>query len=981
MRRMIVVGGTFAGVSAACALAQSGVHTVLIDEHAFPGGDVAACRHTFVQNGGGGCRLDQPNGRTKMELYARLQDAGVELLLNARVSGVFADGAAARGVAIATKHGLFRVMADRVLDATEAQLCAFHLTGQRAVAREAEFCYDLSQADGLLLPVEAMPEALGLTGNAVHLGFAAAAGTVNASFRFPVTEAEQTDRTRLERRAHELMVRTAVLLRERPGLGEAVISLPASHTRLFYGALPQDGRVLRIGSALPPDFTAGERRRLESEAERTALGALEDLPGAGEDAEWFCAGRRIQKYTAHRDEAEALERLTLDPTGQGLPERRAQVLIAGTGTGGAMAAWACSMQGAEMLCFDSLYYAGGTNTVGRVYSAWHGYTGGMFARRAREVAAQPDAQAMTDRVGAMIFWERMLGGLFVGGATLCGAALEDRRLVWALVCDADGLSLVRGDYVIDGTADGDLCALAGLPYALGGGRDGLVQTASMWGYETRPVPEFPMTRYNSDEDMIDVDSYRDELRGLGLGYRHNSAYEIVEMCMQRESRRFDCLSPLSMRSIARRACPEDTVAVALCRHDTHGIPSSLLNRFYMYSPAMNEPDSDDIRVRIPYGMFLPKGADNLAIVGKSMAGEREAVNLCRMNPDLSNAAFAAGWVTARAAKEKVLPLARADARDAQPALKELGVLPDWALAPGDALGPQEAVRRLADPQDHGFAAMVQEPDEIVPLLLERLDEPGLVGDSAAMALAWHRRPEAAPRLNRLLREALEKDIVRFEVRRGVDVMGVRADGFSRLVNPNPRYGSVNVGMDDPDFTYGRINRLILLTGLCGAADAELLLPLAERTQPGFVLRGKTPYARSRVDTHRFVQEARIWALAHAFERLCDRRFAGALERLLEEPQIAGLFSFGPAWSDVSAPRLAFTGLLLARSAAHCGSRLGADCLVSLLDSPRSVFAKAARRALQEVYGDRARTACDWKHFLDSQASLPAVPYAGDPYLG
>ena len=981
MFRAVVVGGTFSGVSAACALAGAGGRVTLVDEHAFLGGQAVACRHAW-QVQGDGRRISLPNGRAKMDLYARARNAGVELLLTARLCGVLTDGERACGVVIATKFGLFQVPADLVLDATEERACAYHLTGERAVASFAEFSYDMGGVDAPFSPSEPMPGALGLEEDRVLLGETPAERTVQVSFRFPLADGDRADRSALERRAHELMVKTAVCLRARPGFSRAVISLPASHTRLQYASVPADGRVTALESALPPEYTAREREDLEAGAARDALLALAGLAPAGGARDWFCAGRLISGWRAEWDEGEALLRVRFDPTRQGFPEKRADVLLAGAGTGGAMAGWACVLRGVDLLAFDQLYYAGGTNTVGRVHSAWHGYVDGMYAERARQAAAQPDAQAMAPRVSAMMYWERLFGGRLMGGATLCGAGLEAGRLAWALAAGEEGLMILRGRYVIDGTADGDLCALAGLPCEVGGGRDGIVQTSSMWGFETRTPADFAENRYNSDEDMIAPDSYRDLLRGFSLGYRHNSEYEIVELCMQRESRRFACRHPLSMADIARRDCPWDTIAVGYCRHDTHGAPSSLMNRFRLYSEAMNEPGCDDIRIRVPFGMFLPVGVDNLAIVGKSMSGQREAVNLCRMNPDLSNAAFAAGWMTARAALSgEELPLPALDPRTEQPALAALRVLPDWALRPGDALGIPEALRRLEDPGDGGFASMVQEEAQIVPPLLERLAQPGPVGDNAALALAWHGRREAGPRLSQMLRRELPLDIRFFEVREGLEVWGIRADGFERIVNPNERYGYVSVAMDDPDFSYGRVNRLIVLMGLCGAADPALLLPLAERADPGALLTGKTPYARSRRDTHRFVQEVRLWALGNAFERLADRRYAPTLARLLEAPVLSHLSVPGEGWLPVTPPRAAFTELLLARSAAHCGSREGALRLTEYARDQRLVFARAARRALAEVFPGQSHSPDAWEAYIRALDELPVVPYRGSPYDG
>ncbi|MBQ3865099.1 MAG: FAD-dependent oxidoreductase [Clostridia bacterium] len=978
MAKTIVVGGTFAGVQAACALAEAGAEVTLLDAHAFLGGDIAASRHTYVINGEEGCRLDVPNGRLKMELYAQARDAGVEVLFGARVCGVLTDGTQPGGVVFATKYGIFAVRGDLVLDATEAQVCAYHLTGQKARAALAEFSYDMSDVEMILREEESVPEDLGITDSRVRTGWAAAEHAANVTFRFPVSPAEETDRTALERHAHELMAATAVCLRERKGFENAVVSIPASHTRLLYEEVPQTAGIVVLESRLPADFTARQRRKCEEDAKLRALAALREIPEKREADTWMYAGQRLENWAEGWDDREKLVRLS--PDLGSFPERHVRVLVAGAGTGGAMAGWACAMRGTEILLADLLYYCGGTNTVGRVFSAWHGYVDGMYTGRMEEVMALADTKALSPRVGAMMMWERLFAPNMVGGLTICGAELQDRKITGVLACGEDGFTVLKGDYVIDGTADGDVCAMAGLPYTVGGGRDGILQTSSMWGYECQSISDFTRDRYKSDADMIDVDSYRDLLRGLSLGYRGNSAYEIVEMCMQRESRRFACLHPLTMREIAHRVCPSDTIAVAYCTHDTHGIPSSFLNRFNLYSDAMHEPGCSDIRIRMPWGMFLPRGVKNVAIVGKSMAGEREAVNLCRMNPDLCNASFAAGWMVSHAASEDIAELKDLDVTAGQKELADLRVLPDWALKAGDALEVPQAIRRLSVSADGGFASMMQEKEDIESLLLPYLVKPGAPGDNAALALGWHGCSAAANRLRDMLKREAETDVLRFENRGPEDVWGIRADGFARIVNPNPRYGYVEVAMDDPDFSYSRVNRLLVLLAMSGGAKAEDILPFALRAEPGEFLKGKTNYSVSRIDTHCFVAETRLLAVGHALERIGDPAGAPALEALLARDGVRDNTVTGTAWKGITAPHAAFMELMLARAAAHCGSAIGAQRLCAYLKDQRSVFVQAARRGLHEVFGYDL-TPDEWEERLRGGLVPAAKPYLGSPYDG
>jgi len=982
--KILVLGGSFGGVHAACALARAGHDVTLCDEHSYLGGDVVAAQHTFVRCGETGAVLDEPNGRTKMTLYAAARDAGVRVLLMARLGGLFTDGTRAVGAALATKFGLFGVRADAVLDATECGAAAFHLTGRRAAPREAEYGFDLERAPALMDPFFPMPSSLGLVGDRVTMLRAMRPETIHVSFRFPVRpDAAFGARTAIERRAHELMIAVTEELRKTEFFAEADVLLSGAHTRLFYGDVPRDGRVCALPAALGADFSLAERAAAEAASEAAALDYVDGLGAAGAPAALWSAGREIAGWTLTPGAELGLETLRFDAAAQDFPILTADAVVAGAGTGGAMAGWALAGHGADVLLLDNFYWCGGTNTVGRVYSAWHGYTDGAYGARLRAVKALPEAAALSGRMGAMRFWETIFSApnaRFVGGVTVCGALREGRRLTAALVCGAEGFALAQGRFLLDGTADGDVVAAAGVPYVVGGGRDGFVQSSSMWGWETNRVSNFVFTHYNMDQDVIDPDSYADLLRGLGLGYRGNSEYEIVEMCMQRESRRFACRAALTMAGIARRETHPDDVAVSLCTHDTHGRASSLMNTLHLFSARMTEPGERDIRVRIPLGIFLPEGLDNAALVGKSMGGEREALNLCRMNPEISNTGYAVGLAVAHALAQGAASMDALDLAPVQKELREKRILPDWAAAPGDTLGLGDAEAALDDASDGGFAAMVQPAAEIVPRLLKALDAGGVRAENAALALAWHGRAEGVPILLAMLERERVQDIAALRAPTPTDAVGVRADGFSRIVNPDPNYGYVSVPMNDPDFSYSRVNRLLALLGLAGGGEAvPAILAAAETATAGALLRGKKPYPRSRLDTHSFSGEARVWALACAAERLGDRRLAAPLERILSEPALAGQ-CVTEDWSGVTPPKSALLEIGAARAAAHCGSRLGAERLVGYLDDARSVFRKMAARALTEAFG-RTLDADGWRRYLASTPVLPAAPYRGDPYEG
>ena len=264
-----VIGGGFAGVSAACALAYRGHRVTLIDPHGFLGGDAAAAQHTRIMMGG--VNSDAPNGQTKMDLYARVKDAGVEVLMMARCAGILTDGNKACGVLIATKYGVQAVQADAVIDATENGIGTFHLTGRKAKAYEAEYGFDVEKAPTAMARFLEMPEELGLVGNQVILTRTIKAEAVNVSFRFPVDpEDGAAGRSKVERRAHDLMISAALELRKFRYFSEAKIYLVRIRV-CFTGRLIRMQGFVRLRRICLPNSARLRKRRVSGRLPRRRL--------------------------------------------------------------------------------------------------------------------------------------------------------------------------------------------------------------------------------------------------------------------------------------------------------------------------------------------------------------------------------------------------------------------------------------------------------------------------------------------------------------------------------------------------------------------------------------------------------------------------------------------------------------------------------------------------------------------------------------
>lgn len=135
---LVVIGGGLAGCMAAIQAARLGLNAVLVEKREYPGREVAAYNHTFVDPAGEeqfnldcpqwltrlfGMRNDQeaqaPSGLVRQWLIEELEEAGVTVLYNAAAVGATRDGGGLSGVILGTPLGIFHLPVRKVLDATE----------------------------------------------------------------------------------------------------------------------------------------------------------------------------------------------------------------------------------------------------------------------------------------------------------------------------------------------------------------------------------------------------------------------------------------------------------------------------------------------------------------------------------------------------------------------------------------------------------------------------------------------------------------------------------------------------------------------------------------------------------------------------------------------------------------------------------------------------------------------------------------------
>ena len=173
------------------------------------------------------------------------------------------------------------------------------------------------------------------------------------------------------------------------------------------------------------------------------------------------------------------------------------VIVAGGGTAGAIAAISAAMEGLSVLVIEQSGGLGGTSTAGLVSPVMPSHIANFpLCRLNRPTALRGELAALLDAAGEYndahncIFFnpirmtvalEELLtkyGGNVLFHTTLVDVIKADDRITHAIVYNKGGLSAIAAAVFIDCTGDADLCVMAGVP-TFSGNSEGVNQNISL----------------------------------------------------------------------------------------------------------------------------------------------------------------------------------------------------------------------------------------------------------------------------------------------------------------------------------------------------------------------------------------------------------------------------------------------------------------------------------------------------------------------
>ena len=395
------------------------------------------------------------------------------------------------------------------------------------------------------------------------------------------------------------------------------------------------------------------------------------------------------------------------------------IVVVGGGTSGVPAAIGAGRTGAKTLLVEFLHDLGGVGTTGAISIYCWGYRDGFT----KEVQ---DGKSSWNIEQRMYWWRNALARDNVEtwyGVLGTGIVMDingpERKVKDVLLATAAGPKIVLAKTVIDATGNVDLAAAAGAETRFAANeRELAIQGAGL------PPRNLGVSYTNTDYMFVDETDMKDATHVFVYAKnKYPGAFDLSKMLDTRERRRIVGDEVMTVLDQINCRTYPDTIAHVYTNYDSHGTVSHRILEFpYDYYSA--HPSN------VPYRASLPKGLDGMLVAGLATSGDRDALAVFRMQPDVQNQGYALGYIAGMAFKENV-SLRKIDMRKIQQHLVEIGSLRPEVLE-----------------QDDNFAATVAELPDIVRHLPESY--------AGTCRLLWHPK-ESVSLLKKALSKASEKD--------------------------------------------------------------------------------------------------------------------------------------------------------------------------------------------------------------------------------
>ena len=778
----IAFGGGLCGLSAALALKRVGKTVLVVERRSALGREIGCSFQTQLPEGDAELTVEL---RRRLEHYHAVQgeeidlaraelvldliceDEGIDVLLYSLPVDVKIDEGRVAGIIIGNKSGEQTLRAKAYIDATENALL-WKLAGASFRPVDSRPCRQVfffnNVPEGFVLPDE-VGDAAGEARDII-LRKGIWKGEVSVSFTMP---SYSIGEARLAQRDVLVHLKKTIPELEEAGISHAAFEPYPLEAESVLEKDPWEG------SPCCNLFACG------------IWGEIDD----GQRADLIEIGGRIQCGQRVGEKIAGLELPSVPATTNTVSDIRkartieADVVVAGAGTGGSVAAIAAARQGAKVVVIEACTGIGGMVTLGGMHQGGHGVPGGLqdevndMVLKDRKLFAGKLKMPPINPIIKTVIFERIykeLGIEIIYGATITGAIKAGSRITAARAATPDGPVVVEADAFVDSTGDADLAIMAGAPFRTGREIDQVLHCYTLCG-ECYDEKTGKVGTSNFDCGYTDPYDVVDLTRGkrLGLRQHHDLLKDHLRILYA-----FPVLGLRQGRQIIGECTPtmhdqifhkhfDDCIGYSAAKYDCHSKDFANHNDFAVFFVWILGNRERHIGGELPYRCMLPKDVDGVLVACRSASCSNEANYEQRVIRNCRRMGEAAGIAAALCSRLGKTPR-MLDVSLVQNELFKTGALGDEVRptppVPDYSREKQKKILLSKKPQDAVWLLAHGGPEaaEILHEVLESGEFEGLkTADGygpkvwAAVALAWRRDPAAVPVLIEVIENRPKED--------------------------------------------------------------------------------------------------------------------------------------------------------------------------------------------------------------------------------
>jgi FAD dependent oxidoreductase len=451
-------------------------------------------------------------------------------------------------------------------------------------------------------------------------------------------------------------------------------------------------------------------------------------------------------------------------------DKECDVLVAGLGTAGAIAAISAAEHGAKVIGVDRLKMSGGTATAGGVFGYYYGLQGGRFEKVDEECLELSGKDFLTGdnnrhpyaKSYAIEHAMVTAGGEIIYESTVIGIYLENDMVCGVRILSKGQLTNIACKVLIDGSGDGEVSVAAGAEFELGRQLDGQAQPFSSIRIFTTEDKKLGMA--NFDAGYVLPNDAKDLTRGLiqanslhrgGLENFGNGLLWLTLPPGPREGRLLKCDRTMRFTDFINGERYANPIVYAYSNFDSH-----------TQDWAFESDDAKDwmvtaslwgycFNIPLPAEIMFVKGFSNLLCAGRCVSIDHDMAAAVRMQRGLQKLGEAAGIIAAQAVRNNT-DIRNTDRTELLAELSRSGALNTAEQRPDDKFKTDhETIRKMLASEKPGEAIWVagKNLSAYRKLLMECLEsKEEHLSRNSALALGLGGDPVAISKLLQIVEE-------------------------------------------------------------------------------------------------------------------------------------------------------------------------------------------------------------------------------------